>query len=161
MSGKVLKFLNGFPGTTSRAVDEVIEAFPNGEETAHIAFGAPVALDGNKVVNVTAEKTDVIGIAVRGVKTENTYGEDDADYLPNEMVDVMKRGTIVVQMPEAQEGETVTDPTSGGKVYIVKATGAFAAEADSDNTLEMAHWKFKGAPDANRVVEISLNERVY
>lgn len=158
MAGKVLSFLNGFPGQVSRAVDAIIEAFANAEETAHIAFGAPVALVDGNVMNVSADNTNIIGVAVRGVKTNNTYGQEDADFLPGEMVDVLKRGTIVVPLTV---GEGATPPAAGDQVYVVKATGAYAFAADGDNTIAVSGWKFKGAPDANGVVEIVLTERAY
>ena len=155
MAGKVLTtFTNGWPGQVSRSIDDIIESIASGEATAEIKFGAPVALDGGKVVNVSATKTDVVGIACRTIKTENTYGQGDASYLPKEMVDVLKRGTVTIEVSSGT-------PAAGGKVYIVKATGAFVAAADSTNTLEMAGWKFKGPKDANNVAEIVLTERVF
>lgn len=156
MAGKVLKnFTNGWAGQISRSIDDVVEAFPNGEATAHIAFGAPVALDSNgKVKNISATNADdLIGVAVRTIKTENTYAGNDPDYLPKEMVDVLKRGTIAVHV-------TSGTPAPKGKVYIVKATGAFVTAADSTNTLE-TNWKFKGTKDANDIAEIVIPERVY
>ncbi len=154
MAGKVLKqFTNGWPGQVSRSIDDIIEAFAN-KDTAAIAFGAPVALVSGNIKNVSATNTTVIGIACRTIKTEETYGQGDCKYMPGEMVDVLKRGTVAVYVPTGT-------PTAGGTVYIVKATGAFAVAADSTNTIEMAGWKFKGGVDANKVAEIVLTERVY
>ena len=153
MAGKVLKWTNGFAGTVSRSIDDIIESFANADTNA-IAFGAPVALVSGNVKNVTADNTAVIGVAVRTVKTENTYGGDDPKYNPNDMVDVLKRGTIAVEIPHA------LTPAAGGTVYITKATGKFATAADSTNTIETA-WKFKGPKDANDIVEIVLTERVF
>jgi hypothetical protein len=126
----------------------------NGESTASIAFGAPVALVSGAVKNVSADNTDVIGIAVRTIKTEETYGGADPVYKAKEMVDVIKRGSVAILVSDGS-------PAAGGKVYIVKATGAFRTSADSTNTIEMANWKFKGGKDANGVAEIVLTERVY
>ena len=155
MAGKVLSsFKNGFPGEVTRSIDAIIESIVSGEASAAIAFGAPVALDGGKVVNVSASKTDIIGIAVRSIKTENTYGGNDPKYNAKEMVDVLKRGTVAVLVSNGS-------PAAGGTVHIVKATGAIRTTQDSTNTVEMTGWKFKGGKDDNNVAEIVLTERAY
>lgn len=154
MGGKVLTWGKGFPGTVSRSIDDIIESFVNGESTDPILFGMPVALDGGKVVNVSASKTDIIGIAIRTAKTEETYKQGDAKYLAKELVDVLLRGSVVVAVSNG-------DPVAGGKVYVVKATGAIRTSADSSNTVEMANWKFKGGKDSNGYAEIVLTERAF
>lgn len=155
MAGKVLSaFKNGFPGEVTRSIDAIIESIVNGEATAAIAFGAPVALSSGKVVNVSAAATQVIGVAVRTTKTEKTYGGNDPQYEPKEMVDVLKRGTIAMEVPAA------ATPAAGGKVYITKATGKLATAADSTNTIETP-WVFKGPKDDNNVVEVVLTQRAF
>lgn len=154
MAGKVLKFTNGYPGQVSRSIDDIIESLASGESSAAILFGAPVALSAGKVMNVSATYTDVIGVAVRSIKTENTYGADDARYNAGELVDVLKRGTVAMEVPAA------VTPAAGGTVYITKATGAIATAADSTNTIT-TEWKFKGTKDANNIVEVVLPERKY
>ena len=155
MAGKVLSsFNNGFPGTVTRSIDAIIESIVNGEATAAIAFGAPVALSNGKVVNVSADTLNIIGIAARTIKTEKTYAGNDPEYAPKEMVDVIKRGTVAVLVSNGS-------PAAGGTVHIVKATGAIRASQDSTNTVEMTGWKFKGPKDANNVAEIVLTERAY
>ena len=153
MAGKVLKWTNGFPGQVSRSIDDIIESFANADTNA-IAFGDPVALVSGDVKNVSADNTAVIGVAIRTVKTENTYGGDDANYKSKEMVDVLKRGTVAVSIP------ALLTPSAGGTVYITKATHKFATAADSSNTIE-TNWKFKGPKDTNNIVEIVLPERVF
>jgi len=153
MAGKVLKWTNGFPGTVSRSIDDIIESFANAD-TNPIEFGAPVALVSGNAKNVSADNTVVIGVAVRTIKTEETYGGNDPVYKAKEMVDVIKRGTVAVAIPHA------LTPAAGGTVYITKATGKFATAADSTNTIETG-WKFKGPKDANDVVELVLPERVF
>lgn len=155
MAGKVLKFNNGYPGQVSRSVDDIIESIASGEATNPILFGAPVALSSGKVVNVDGDHTAVIGVAVRSIKTENTYAQGDAKYNAKEMVDVLKRGTICMEVPHA------LSPAAGGTVYITKATGKLAVAADSTNTIEMAGWKFKGAKDENDIVEVVITERAF
>jgi len=154
MAGKVLNFTNGFPGQISRSIDDIVGAYANGEASSPIAIGAPVALDGGNVVNVSATKTKVIGVAVRNPKTEKTYAGNDPEYGAKEMVDVLLRGSVTVLVPTGT-------PAPGGKVYIVKATGAFATAADGDNTIEMADWVFKSGVDSNKIAEITLTKRNY
>ena len=155
MAGKVLTWTNGFPGTISRSIDDVIESIVNGESTDPIAFGAPVALVSGAVKNVTADNSSaIIGIAVRTIKTEETYGGADPVYKAKEMVDVLKRGSVSVLVSNGS-------PAAGGTVHIVKATGAIRTSQDSTNTVEMTNWKFKGGKDSNNVAEIVLTERVY
>ena len=154
MAGKVLTFKNGWPGAVSRSIDDIIESIASGEASSAIAFGAPVALYQGKVMNVSTTYTDVIGVAVRTVKTENTYAQGDAKYNAKELVDVIKRGTVAMEVPAA------ASPAAGGTVYITKATGKLATAADSTNTIQ-TNWKFKGAKDSNNVVEVVLTERVF
>lgn len=154
MAGKVLKFTNGYPGAVTRSIDDIIESFANGEASDPILFGAPVALNAGKVVNVSATYNDVIGVAVRTVKTEETYGGNDPQYKAKDMVDVIKRGTVAMVVPAAL---TVA---AGDPVFIVKATGALAKAADSTNTVATG-WKFKGPKDDNNVVEVVLCERAF
>ena len=154
MAGKVLSFKNGWPGTVSRSIDDIIESFANGEATAAIKFGAPVALVSGNVTNVSTTNTNVIGVAVRTVKTEKTYAGNDPEYAPKDLVDVIKRGTVAMAVPAA------ATPAAGGTVYITKATGALATAADSTNTIQ-TNWKFKGPKDSNNVVEVVLTERVF
>ena len=156
MAGKVYAALKGFAGTVSRSVDDIIESFVNKESTANIAFGAPVVFDASTggVKKVASGSTEALGVAVRSTKTENTYGGNDPAYKPGELVDVIKRGSVIINV-----GNSLT-PAAGGIVYITKATGAWATSADSTNTINTG-WKFKGAKDANYNVEIVLPERNY
>ncbi len=154
MAGKVLSFTNGYAGQVSRSIDDIVESFANGETTDHIVFGEPVVLDGGNVKKISAGNTNVIGIAMRTIKTEKTYGGHDEDYAPKEMVDVLKRGTVCVLVSNGS-------PAAGGTVHIVKATGAIRTSQDSTNTIEMTGWKFKGGKDANNIAEIVLTGRAY
>lgn len=160
MAGKVLLWAeNGYPGTVSRSIDDIIESIASGESSDAIPFGAPVALvqsNGKATVKkVTADNySSIVGIAVRTIKTEETYGGGDPVYKAKEMVDVLKRGSIAVEVSNGS-------PVAGGTVHIVKATGAIRTSADSSNTVEMTGWKFKGPKDSNGVAEIVLTERTY
>lgn len=154
MAGKVYAKLRGFAGAISQSIDNIVKAYVNAESTAAIAFGAPVVFDATSggVKNVASTDTAVLGVAVRTAKTEETYGGNDPKYKAKEMVDVLKRGSIIINV-----GSTLT-PAAGGTVYITKATGAWATAADSTNTIDTG-WKFTGTKDANNCVEIVLPER--
>lgn len=156
MAGKVYAALKGFAGTVSRSIDDVIETFINAESSDAILFGAPVVFDATSggVKNVASTSTGVLGVAVRSTKTENTYAGNDPKYNAGDLVDVIKRGSVIINV-----GSSLT-PAAGGTVYITKATGAWATAADSTNTIDTG-WKFKGVKDANYNVEIVLPERNY
>lgn len=156
MAGKVYQALKGFTGAISRSVDDIVEAFVNAESATAINFGDPVVFDATTggVKKVASTSTGVLGVAVRTLKTEETYGGNDPKYKPGELVDVLKRGSIIINV-----GSTLT-PAAGGVVYITKATGAWATAADSTNTIDTG-WKFKGTKDANNNVEIVIPERNY
>lgn len=153
MAGKVLSFNNGFAGQVSRSIDDIIESFAN-VDTAAIVFGAVVALkpDANGVTNLNGGTP--VGIAARVAKTNDTYDKDDAKFNPREMVDVIKRGSVSVEVASG-------NPVMGGQVYVVKASGKIAAAADGDKTLAPAGWRFKTGKDGNGIAEIVLAERAY
>lgn len=156
MAGKVIgkTFDIGFPGHVSRGVDDVIESMVN-MGAGNIEFGTAVVLDDTKagVAAFGAGKTadDLVGFAVRIMKTNETYGQDDALYKPKELVDVLKRGSVTV----AVDGGT---PVMGGAVYLTPQGKVSAAAAS--NTL-IPNAKFKGAKDINNVAEIVLVSRKY
>lgn len=157
--GKTL--LRGFAGTISRQVDAIVEALQNKDVTA-IEFGTPVALNstGDGVINWTSSHTagDFAGIAVREIKTENTYGQADAKFNAGDTVDVLVRGSITVVC--TKDSTATYDPVKGGKVYIRKATGKFVAHAESSDTVELANavWAQNGV-DAGGIAEITITKR--
>lgn len=164
MAGHVIgkSLLRGFPGTVSRAIDAVITALINKEASAAILFGTPVVLasDGSGVKNWanTNSAADFAGIAVREIKTENTYGQGDAKYNPGDTVDVLTRGSIVVKC--TLDATATTEPVKGGKVYIRKATGAFVAASESSATVELSGvvWAQNGC-GADGAAEITILDR--
>ena len=156
MAGKVLSgFTTGFTGTVSRAIDNIIEAFPN--RGAELAYGTAVVFDptksGVKAFSGDSAAVDFIGFAIRsGSKTPNTYGASRGSYLPGETAEVLTRGSIVLDVL----GGT---PEAGGTVYLVKATGAVTAAADGENTVELPCARFRGPADAASRAEIVLTTR--
>lgn len=156
MAGKVIgkTFDVGFPGQVSRGVDEVIESLVNAGN-GNIDFGTAVVLADTKdgVAAFGAGKTaaDLIGFAVRIMKTNETYGEDDATYKPKDMVDVLKRGTVTVAVAAGT-------PERGGAVYL---TPQGKVSADAAGNTQLPNAKFKGGKDGNGVAEIVLTTRNY
>jgi len=151
----------GVVGGLTRQIDNQINVYPNGGNAA-ILFGAPVARSGEKVIPwaSTSVAADFVGIAVRIVKTNETYGMSDPKYLPDEPVDVLTRGGIAVEC--VKDATATSDPTAGGKVFIRVATGVFVAAAEGAagaDTIELpnAIWANSGR-DASGLAEITLLE---
>jgi len=158
--------LRGFFGNVARSIDTIIEATQNKEASAAIAFGAPVVLksDGTGVVNwaSTNVAADFAGIAVREVKTEGVYGSNIANYAANEVMDVLKRGSVIVKC--TMDTTATTAPVKGAGVYIRKATGVFVAAAEGVSgadtiALENVVWGQNGV-DANGAAELVILKRV-
>lgn len=170
MPGKVIgtEFTHGFPGQLSRSIDEIIEAFPNASDDS-IAFGTPVVLDSDKsgVVPFTASSkaADVIGFAVRIAKTNETYGKDDACYMPGETVSVLKRGAMTVSVkagtPAKGNAVYVRNAAGTGKAVgdIVAAAESTGGESSTATTVELTGVVFGGPKDADGNAEIILLTR--
>ena len=159
--GKVqASFTNGFPGAISRAVGDVVTSFVNKESSADIAFGAPVMINSTAqgVVNFTttiasdADTTAQIhGIAVRTVKTPDTYGSNVASYHPGEHVDVITNGSVVVHVASGS-------PKPGAKVYWTSA--GFTATYTQHAVAEITNMHFKTGKDPNGNVEVLISPRI-
>ncbi len=157
--GKVLKtFTNGFPGAVSRAVDEVVLSLRNGSG-GNIAFGQPVFLktDGSNSVTVfdsgMSDATRFVGFAVRpGDKTPDEYGSSTAAWKSNEPVDILVRGSVIVQI------ETAATP--GQQVYIRVSDGKLTTSAGSSgSTIALPHVNARTARDSAGRCEITVKER--
>jgi len=164
MPGHVIgkSLLRGFAGTISRQIDAIVEALTNKEDSAAIEFGAPVVLSSanDGVVNWGSgnSATDFVGIAVREIKTENTYGLGDAKYNAGDVVNVLTRGSISVVC--TKDSTATHDPVKNGAVYIRKASGKFVAYSESSDTVELSGvvWAQNGL-DANGIAEIVILDR--
>lgn len=174
MPGSVIgKELNlGYAGTVSRSADTIItpkivkSVIQEKKETAEsILFGEPVILnDDNSYSRFGANGTAAAfaGIAVREIKQATDYYSASGEYLPNEVCDVLNRGSIMVLCNNGT-------PTAGGKVYIrIKENvsfpngviGQFEAVADGDNTIEIPNLKWTtGKLDANKIAEVTVLTR--
>lgn len=153
----------GVPGGLTRQIDNQINVYPN-KGTVAIEFGAPVVRSGEgvKAWGATNVATDFIGVALRIVKTNETYAQNDAKYLPGEPVDVLTRGGVAVEC--VKDATATSDPVAGGAVYIRIATGVFVAAAEGAagaDTIVVpnAIWASAGR-DANGLAEITLLERL-
>jgi len=155
--------IKGFFGNVSRSIDAIIEASINKNVSAAIPFGAPVVLssDGTGVIAWANTNTadDFAGIAVREVKTEKTYGSNVAEYAAGEVMDVLKRGSVIIKC--TMDSTATTAPKKGASVYIRKATGVFVAASESSDTVELSNvvWAQNGC-DADGAAEITILKRV-
>lgn len=142
--GKILsKFDHGWPGTISRAVDDIVVSLKNAGN-ADIPFGAPVFLtdDGDGVVGFITNGSQTfqrfVGFAVRiPDKTPATYPttqdmstglnqNQQSVWKPGEVIEVLVRGCIAVK--------AFAGFSAGGKVYIRKSDGAIVPNAGSEGT---------------------------
>ncbi len=131
--GKVItSFMNGTAGAISRALDDVVVALAN-KSGAALAFGVPVALSTDKTGVVPFEggthaAADFVGVTVRNPsKTPTAYGSNEASYAKDELVDVLVRGHIVVDMEGSPaRGAAVAIKTLDGKFTTGSGTGLIA-----------------------------------
>ncbi len=156
--GKVLKkFLNGYPGAISRSVDDIVVSLKNGSGSA-IPFGAPVfLLSGEKACAgfdaATSAPESFLGFAVRAAeKTPDVYGSNLASFAPNDPVDVLVRGSVVLQFA----GSAVP----GASVYIRKSDGAIVTSAGAEGTtLLLPNVTVRSVRDANQCAEVVVRSR--
>jgi hypothetical protein len=164
----------GYAGSFSRSVDNITtprivkSVVTNGVETEpSILFGEPVVLNTDNTYSrfgATGTAATFAGIAVREVKQASDYYTAAGSYHPNEVCDVLERGSITVKC-------NAGTPTAGGKVYVRIAAnstaapngvvGQFEAAADSTNTVEITNARWKtGKIDANGIAELTILNRV-
>ena len=156
--GKVLKkFTNGFVGTASRSIDNVIISMKNAAGAA-IPFGTPVFLKAGenscRVFNEsTSTEANFLGFAVRVPdKTPDTYGSDTAAYATNDPVDVLVRGSVVLQF-----GGSVNP---GSSVYIRKSDGVLVTDAGaSGTTFQLPGVTVRTVSDGSSRAEVILKTR--
>ena len=155
--GKVLSaFSNGFTGAIARALDDVVVAFANKSDEA-LPFGVPVVLDTTKTGVIrfdpaTHTGADFLGISVRNPsKTPDTYGASVGSYAPNDPVDVLVRGHIVIKLSGTA--------TLGAQVGIRKDQGTFVPFSDADTQVALPNVRVSGVPDSSRMTEVVLTNR--
>lgn len=157
--GKVLStFGNGFVGSVSKSIDNVIIPMANTGENA-IDFGMPVAFDEDKIGAVLFDATemtaaDFIGVTVRNPsKTPSEYGSSTGKYEPGDIMDVLVRGHIVVKVVSANPA-----PTPGDAVAVLKSGGRFTAGSETTK-LPLTNARYSTTPDSSGLAEIVLDKR--
>ena len=156
--GKVLKFQNGFPGTVSRSVDDVIISLKNAGSAA-IPFGAPVFMNsaGNGIepFNTSSAQafTAFVGFAVRAAdKTPATVGANEGNWAAGELAEILVRGSMVVSIAGANK--------RGMPVYIKKSDGSLTTTAGSEGTtVELTNVKVRTPRDSSGKAEIVVTSR--
>lgn len=161
--GKVqASFGNGSAGAVSRSIDDIIISVKNAG-AVEIPYGAPVFLGQDGAVPFSTESpqdfSSFLGFAVRVAdKTPDVYpvGQfNDAPqgtWKPGEPMEVLVRGSIA--LPLAATG------TRGGKVYVVKATGALTPTAgESGTTVELQNVRIRNPKDASGCCEAVVSKR--
>ncbi len=165
--GKVFKnVLVGYAGAISRSVDDVVASFANTSNRS-IPFGWPVFLDadGVGVVPINEDMTTAndagrfVGIAVRSPsKTPDVYydpanvaANSTACYEKGEIVDVLTRGTVVVDA-------TGSNPKPGMPVYFDKTYGS-ASAMNPDSKIVVPGVFFRSTRDGAGRAEIVITER--
>lgn len=167
MAGKTIgiHFPAGFPGTASRAADNVIESMAVYDPTnTPILPGSPVALgtSGMMIRNFgsthTADK--LVGFALRNSQADDPYGSGEIKFLNGQLVDVLKRGSLSVKVGEGS-------PIRGGDVYYnwddryictapkTKTVGDETVTV----TVKLTNCRFNSMKDANNVAEITVLTR--
>ncbi len=156
--GKVLsRFNNGFAGTASRSIDNVIIAVKNASG-GDIPFGAPVFLKSGEVSCLafnaetsTAEK--FLGFAVRVPdKTPEVYDSNEAVFKANELAEVLVRGSVVLQFGGAV--------SPGSSVYIRKSDGVLVTDAGAaGTTLQIPNATVRNVSDTSSRAEVILTKR--
>ena len=157
--GKVQSvFTNGWAGTPSRSVDNVIISRRNAASAA-IPFGAPVFLksDGTGVLPFTSGTTaaeQFVGFTARVPdKTPETYGSDLAAFDAKDPVDILARGSVILEI-------ATTTAKAGDSVYIRIADSKLVTVAGAEGTTIRIPGAVISTPrDANGTCEVVLRER--
>lgn len=162
--GKVQNiFGNGFAGTVSRSVDDIIISVKN-VGSADIPFGTPVfmAIDGAVPFDIgdPQDFSKFLGFAVRVAdKTPDEYpsgqfgNQPEGVWHPGDLMEVLVRGSMAVRL--AASGDV------GGSIYIRKSDGKLtpvAGSAGATVCLENVH--IRHPRDTNGVIaEVTVSER--
>jgi len=158
MSGKAIgKTLPlGFRGNVARTPDCLIMPFP-AVGSGNIPYGAAVVWDAtNKGVRTVASSGDVagdiIGFAVRRIGQPHEDAANGYYYKPGETVDVLVRGTIMVEL------KATTGIAARGQVYVDPTDGELTSVSTSN--FAVGNTKFAtGEYDANKICAVTILER--
>ncbi|MCQ4861155.1 hypothetical protein NE637_08335 [Desulfovibrio desulfuricans] len=148
MSNAYLKRMPaGIPGDVSRKAEATVEAGLMGEA---VAFGAPVKMDGGRLVALSGASDAVYGFVVRPYPTMGSAAASGS------IQDVLRRGYMTVKLTQGTSAK-------GGQVYVRhtaetgKAVGDIEAAAVEGKNLAVPGCLFMGEADSSGNVEISFN----
>lgn len=152
---------HGFAGCYARQPDMIVNTRPAGGGAA-FPFGMALGYDAQGAVvpmgaGSTAEQ--FVGVAGFEIKSSLSYlDQSRGEYSPGDAVSVFQRGGINVV---CQKGT----PALGKPVYLrvaqnaaapSAALGGFEAEADGENTVQLANCQWAGPADPNGVAELRI-----
>lgn len=149
--GKTLPL--GYRGNVSRTPDIIIESFRN-VGTGAIDFGGAVyfSTNGVKAADASASNSNLVGFAVRKM---GQPGDNNAwSYAANESVDVLVRGSIVVEMDNST-------PTAHAQVYVTSA-GVITATSSNNTAIPntvFSTGKTETVDTTHQLVEVTVLER--
>ena len=149
----------GFPGTPSRSIDDIIASFPMDTTIPFMDFGTPVVLNANKEqvkpFAAGSVAADFIGFAVRNVRSNKTYMDNDHGYRPVDEVDVQTRGRMSVLVAGN------VSPVKTGQVYALP-DGTVTADSAAAGAVALPDVIFAhNGKDINNVTEITMLKRNY
>lgn len=161
--GTTLNF--GYAGTIAFGPDDVTGSKVVASDSDNITFGQPVVLNTDNTVDAptstTISATNFHGVARAVAQQNNTYPTTNSAgyFAPSTMADIVRRGVVTVECVHGT-------PTAGGAVYVRKtanssypteAVGAFRADADGSNTVQLTNccWE-DGKVDANNMTALRI-----
>lgn len=168
MSGKAIgiRLPLGYRGNVSRTPDTIISPFTNKGED-NIPYGAPVVFD-KETKGVRALKSGdaaatapIVGIAVRHIGQPYSDSPEGYYYAPGDVVDVLVRGSIVVELSDTEE------IAAQGKLFACDGShedhqpGDFVCKAgDNSDTIEVPGAIIAtGVTDESNLAEITILTR--
>ena len=149
-------FPNGFPGAVSRSKDDVIISMRNASG-ANLAFGTPVfQVAGERSCRPytnDATQGNFLGFVVRiPAKTPDTYGSNVAAFGPNDPVDILVRGTLVLEFANAA--------SPGSAVYLRKNDSKLVTAPGAEGTtLQLPNCTVRTSRDSNKCAEVVVTKR--
>lgn len=145
-------------GTPSRSIDEIIISKKNAAP-AVIPFGVPVFMksDGSGVIlfaSGTTTQEQFVGITVRiPDKTPTTFGSNIGNYGEADMVDILVRGAIIMEI-------ATSSAKAGDKVYIRIADGKYVTSPGAEgSTMQIPGAVVNTLRDDNGCCEVILRAR--
>lgn len=152
----MFNFPNGYPGAISRSVDDVVVSLKNAGGVS-MAFGIPVfKVNGERSCRPYSDgmsADDFIGFTVRvAAKTPDTYGSKTACYGVNEAIDVLTRGSIVLEFANTAH--------PGSNVYLRKADGQLVSSPGAEgSTIQLPNCTVRSSRDTAHCAEVVLTKR--